>query len=181
MNDKDILKLYKRDPRNAFGIVVKQHQEAIYWYIRKSVISHEDTNDIIQNTFKNAWPAFEKFKGNSSISTWLHRIATNEMYAHLKKNAKITYDTEHVEYLLSQERDHGYFSGDEAQEILAKAVASLPERQKEVFVLKYFQEKTYQEIVDILGGSIGSHKASFYHSKEKIKKMISNSLNLFDF
>lgn len=177
MTDQDIINLFQRDRQKAFSVVVKTHQEQIYWYVRKTVVSHDDTNDILQNTFRKAWTAFAKFEGRSAISTWLHKIASNEMYTHLRKHNRTEYNTETVQQLLTAEKSAGYFSGDDAQEKLLTAIAELPQRQKEVFNLRYFQEKTYDEIVEILGGTTGSHKASYHHAKEKIKKILTNSLN----
>lgn len=178
MTDQDIINLFQRDRQKAFSWVVTTHQEQIYWYVRKTIVSHDDTNDILQNTFRKAWMAFERFEGRSSISTWLHKIASNEMYTHLRKQNRVEYNTETVQQLLTVEKSSGYFSGDEAKETLLTAIATLPRRQKEVFNLRYFQEKSYDEIVEILGGTKGSHKASYHHAKEKITKILTNSLNL---
>lgn len=176
MQTSELIQLIKSSKKEAFSYVMRTHREEIYWFIRRNVLIHQDADDIVQNVFLKAWRNMESFKGNSKIRTWLYSIARNETYTFLDKKKRSA--TSSVEENLIAERASGYFDGDDARVRLYAALETLPERQKEVFILKYFQEKTYDEIVEIIGGSTGSHKASYHHAVKKIEDFVHTKLNL---
>lgn len=176
MQTSELIQLIKSSKKEAFSYVMRTHREEIYWFIRRNVLIHQDADDIVQNVFLKAWRNMESFKGNSKIRTWLYSIARNETYTFLDKKKRSA--TSSVEENLIGERASGYFDGDDARVRLYAALETLPERQKEVFILKYFQEKTYDEIVEIIGGSTGSHKASYHHAVKKIEDFVHTKLNL---
>ena len=143
----------------------------LYWHVRKIVISHENADDVLQNAFVKAWKAIGNFRGESKLKTWLYRIATNEALTLLKKEKKRSHgDLGDIQDSLQHSLEQGpMISGDEIQMKLQKAVLSLPEKQRLVFNLKYFEEMKYREIAEVLGGSEGSLKASYHHAVKKIE------------
>ncbi len=138
------------------------------------VLSHEDTNDILQNTFLKAWNGIDSFRGESKISTWLHRIAINETFTFLAnaelKNTQNMTDLEDV--LVQNLKSDNYFSGDDLQLKLQKAILSLPPKQRLVFNMKYYEDRKYEEMEEILGTSVGALKASYHHAVKKIENFI---------
>ena len=163
-----------RTAERAFGELIRLHQEPLYWHIRKMVHSHDDADDLIQTTFIKAWKNIGKFRGESKLKTWLFRIATNECLTFLNRQKKRAYtDVADIQDNL----DHSTtgvdsLTGDEIQAKLRAAIDTLPEKQKLVFNLKYFEELKYQEIQEVLGGSIGSLKASFHHAVKKVEHFL---------
>ena len=158
----------------AFNIVIKQYKERLYWYIRRMVVDHDDAKDITQNVFIKAWENLEHFQYQSSIYTWLYRIATNESLNHLKKKcrqANVSLD-EASEYLVKAIDSGHYMSGDDIYMKLERAVAQLPEKQRTVFILRYFEEKDYAEIATITGTSEGALHASYHIAVKKIEKLL---------
>lgn len=158
----------------AFAEVIRLYQEPLYWHIRKMLKSHDDTDDILQNTFIKAWKNIEKFRGDAKLKTWLFRIATNECLTFLNKQKKQAFsDVADLENELNHSHQSGLDpDGDEIQRKLQAAIETLPDKQRLVFMMKYFDEMKYQEIADIVGGSIGSLKASFHHAVKKIEKFL---------
>lgn len=142
-------------------------QKPIYYFVRRMVNNHEDAHDICQNTFALAWEKWDQFKGQSKVSTWLHTIAYREALKHIDKQSKVTQLHQHR----SQASHNFPFDGDEILLELNKALHQLPEKQKAVFILRYFEEKSYQEIAEITGTTEGALKASFHHASEKIKNI----------
>ena len=177
-SDKELLHLFNagENPDYAFGLIVKKYQEKLYWHIRKIVITHEDANDVIQETFIKVWNNLGKFRGDSKLFTWLFRIATNEALSHLKYSRKKTrihfIDLENK--LQNTLEGDIYFDGDETQLKFQKAILKLPEKQRLVFNMKYFDEMKYDEIAEILGTSVGALKASYHHAVKKIKEILIN-------
>ena len=175
-NEKEIIVLLQ-DPlrqREAFEQIVKEYSEQLYWQIRRMVFSHEDANDLLQNTFVKAWLNIDYFRGDAKMSTWLYRIAFNECLTFLNKqraNNQISIDEINAEMIGKLESDP-YFDGDATQKAFLKAIQSLPEKQRIVFNLKYFKEMKYEEISEILGTSIGGLKASYHHAVKKIEAFI---------
>ena len=174
LTEAELLKMLA-DPKRkaaAFSSIVRIWQERIYWHIRKMVLSHEDANDVMQNTFLKAWNGIDNFRGDSLISTWLYRIATNETLTFLTnqrmKNARSMEDEESLMYQHLQA--DSYFDGNEAELKLQKAILSLPEKQRLVFNMKYFDDITYEEMESILGTSVGALKASYHHAVKKIER-----------
>ena len=160
--------------RNAFGEIVKHYSEPLYWQIRRMVLSHDDANDLLQNTFIKAWNNLEYFRGDARLSTWLYRIAFNEYLNFLNKQRalnQLSLDDAESAALNKLESDP-YFDGDHTQLLFEKAIQTLPEKQRIVFNLKYFQEMKYEEMSDILGTSVGALKASYHHAVKKIEEFL---------
>ena len=173
-NESDILKLLLNEStsRMAFEQIVRKYSEQLYWQIRRMVFSHDDANDLLQNTFIKAWIGIDTFRAESKISTWLYRIAMNECLTFLNKQRAVNFvaiDDPEAEILHKLEAD-SYFSADRAQLILQKALLTLPEKQRMVFNLKYYQELKYEEMSEIMGTSVGALKASYHHAIKKIEK-----------
>lgn len=179
-NEKEIIALLQ-DPtrqRKAFEAIVKEYSEQIYWQIRRLVFSHDDANDILQNTFIKAWNNLEYFRGDAKLSTWLYRIALNECLTFMSRQQasnQLSIDDAESEMLNHLESDP-YFDGDETQKILLQAIQSLPEKQRIVFNLKYFKEMKYEEMSEILGTTVGSLKASYHHAVKKIEAFLDKYL-----
>ena len=179
-NEKEIVVLLQ-DParqREAFARIVKEYSEQLYWQIRRLVLTHEDANDILQNTFIKAWTNIEYFRGDAKMSTWLYRIALNECLTFLNKqrtSQQLSIDEAEIEMMNQLESDT-YFDGDETQKIFLQAVKQLPNKQQMIFNLKYFKEMKYEEISEILGTSIGALKASYHHAVKKIESFLEKHL-----
>jgi RNA polymerase sigma-70 factor, ECF subfamily len=156
----------------AFSVLVRMYQERLYWHIRKMVLSHDDANDVLQNTFLKAWNGLDGFRGESKLSTWLYRIATNETLTFLTnkrlRNISSMDDVEDV--LLQNLRADSYFNGTEIQMKLQEAILTLPEKQRLVFNMKYFEDITYEQMEAVLGTSVGALKASYHHAVKKIER-----------
>jgi len=159
----------KSQRERAFSTLVHEYQEVLYWQIRRLVISHDDADDVLQNTFLKAWMALDDFRADSKISTWLFRIAINESLSFLEKKKRSTDLISGTDdFLANQLQADSYFDGDETQRLLQKAIAQLPDKQKAVFNLKYFQEMKYEDMSQVLNTSIGALKASYHHAVKKI-------------
>ncbi len=176
--DKELLELFRNDDSKdlAFNLIVRKYQERIYWHIRKMVINHDDADDILQNTFIKVWKALKDFRKESGLYTWLYRIATNEALTFLnRKKKKVFIALVDVNKQLADtlETDQ-YFNGDELQLKLQKALLTLPEKQRLVFNMKYFDDMKYGEISKILNISVGALKASYHHAVKKIEKYLTN-------
>lgn len=159
---------------DAFRELVKQYKERLYWHIRKIVISHDDADDVLQNTFIKIFKNIESFNQESKLYSWMYRIATNESITFINKRAKeknIDIADVYKELAGSLESDD-YFSGEEIQLILQKAIATLPQKQQIVFNMKYFDEMKYEEISEIVKTSVGALKASYFHAVKKIEHYI---------
>lgn len=164
--------------RDAFAQVVAAYSEKLYWQIRKMVLSHDDANDILQNTFLKAWANLDSFRGDAKLSTWMYKIAVNESITFLNKQRAINnvpLDDTDV-YLLQTLKADEYFDGDELDEKLQKAILSLPEKQRLVFTMKYKDEMKYEEISEILGTSVGALKASYHHAVKKIEAFLTDEV-----
>ena len=168
--------------RQAFARVVARYSEPLYWQIRKMVLSHDDANDLLQNTFLKAWGSIEYFRGDAKLSTWLYRIAVNEALTFLareRERRNLTAD-DTDDFLLSHVESDEYFDGDRAQRLLQEAVLQLPEKQRLVFNMRYFDEMKYEDMSEILGTSVGALKASVSPCGEKNRGISARScLNLF--
>ena len=172
-NENEIIALL-HDPdrqREAFERIVQKYSETLYWQIRRIVLSHDDANDILQNTFFKAWQNIEYFRGEAKMSTWLFRIAFNECLAFTnKKRASETVSFDNVDSdILNKLESDPYFNGDKIQRELHKAIQKLPEKQRLVFNMRYFDEMKYEDISEITGTSVGALKASYHHAYNKIK------------
>ena len=172
-----IMQLKDETLRNAaFSLVVRQYSQRIYWHIRHMVLSHEDADDIVQETFIKAWTNIEKFRGDSQISTWLYRIAINETLTFLNKNHTDTISIDTPEGAVAEQLESDtLFNGDKADALFREAVQRLPEKQRLVFNMKYFEEMKYEEISEILGTSVGALKASYHIAVKKIEDFLSKT------
>ena len=166
----------------AFKELISLYKERLYWHVRKIVISHDDADDVLQNTFIKIYKNIGKFKQESKLFSWMYRIATNEAITFInKRNKERKIDISEVqEQIVSTLESDIYFSGEEIQAILQKAIASLPQKQQLVFNMKYFDNIKYTQISEILGTSVGALKASYFHAVKKIESYIKkqNKLNL---
>ena len=163
--------------REAFGDVIKLYSETLYWQIRRMVNNHDDANDLLQNTFMKAWGAIENFRGDAKLSTWLHKIAINESITFLEKERKrlnISLDDEESFLINTIEADEN-IDGDELALKLRKAIASLPEKQRLVFNMKYYDEMKYEQMSEILGTSVGALKASYHLAVKKIEQFFADN------
>ena len=158
----------------AFRILVREYKERLYWHIRKIVISHDDADDVLQNTFIKVFKGIANFKQDSKLYSWMYRIATNESITFLNKRAKErnTDIADIKKDLVASLHSDDWFTGEEIQVILQKAIATLPEKQQLVFNMKYFDEMKYEEISAIVNTSVGALKASYFHAVKKIKTYI---------
>ena len=157
--------------RRAFETIVRQYSEQLYWQIRRIVLSHDDADDILQNTFMKAWQAIDNFHGESKLLTWLSRIAINEsldLTRKQKNRPTISTDDDTNVSIAQQLMADDYFDGDETQAQLQQAIAELPEVQRTVFQLRYYDEMKYSEISKILNTSEGALKASYHIAVKKI-------------
>ncbi len=163
----------ERTRADAFTELVKTYQEPLYNQIRRMVLIHDDADDVLQNTFIKAWTGLENFRGEAKLSTWLYRIAVNESLNFLERHRKRTTSIDTEEPSLGMEiantlQSDPYFDGDEVEMQLQQAVAMLPDKQRAVFNMKYFQEMKYEEMSAIMGTSVGALKASYHHAVKKI-------------
>jgi RNA polymerase sigma factor (sigma-70 family) len=158
------------EKENTFRILVKEYKERLYWHIRKIVLNHDDTDDILQNTFIKVFRNIDKFKGDSKLYTWMYRIATNESITFLNKKAKINSVTieEVQENAIKNLESDVYFEGDKIQIQLQRAIATLPQKQQLIFNMKYFENHTYEQLSEILETSVGGLKSSYHIAVKKI-------------
>ncbi|MFV0227308.1 RNA polymerase sigma factor [Empedobacter falsenii] len=173
--DQDI-STFIRDKKleEAFKLIVKKYHQKVYWQIRRMVLIHEDADDVSQNVFIKVYQNLDSFKNESKFSTWIFRITYNETINFIHKNAKernVSYDDYSMNVANNLSSDV-YFTGDEIQQKLQKAIASLPEKQRTVFLMKYYEELKYEQISEILGTSVGALKASYHHAVTKIKEFL---------
>lgn len=171
VNDKELVSLLS-DPMTrseGFSVMVRQYSEQLYWKVRHVVLNHDDADDVLQNTFLKAWKSLDTFQGKSSVSTWLYRIAINEALDFLRRqkvanSVSVDDDQSVASKLMADE----YFDGDEMQAQLQEAVSHLPEVQRMVFTMKYYDEMKYSEISQILHTTEGALKASYHLAVKKI-------------
>jgi RNA polymerase sigma factor (sigma-70 family) len=158
----------------AFNQLVQKYQERLYWHIRKIVVNHDDSDDVLQNTMIKVWRSLKDFRSDSGLYTWLYRIATNESLTFLKQKKKKSFAPwVDVENKLSESLESDpWFSGDEIQLKLQQAILKLPEKQRIVFNMKYFDDMKYEEMASILGTSVGALKASYHHAIKKIESFM---------
>lgn len=180
--DQDILDRFRHSSEGrelAFSMLVQRYKEKIYYHVRRVLLSHSDTDDVVQEVFIKIWKGLGNFRGESKLSSWIYRISFNEAinFLHAKKRlAGVPLDA--VEKLIpSVLQSDEHYSGDEIDRKLQAAVAALPEKQKQVFILKYFEDLMYSEIAEITGTSEGALKASYHHAVQKIQESVKAALN----
>lgn len=175
-SDKEIVELFKntKNKEKAFSLIVAKYKERLYWHVRKIVLNHEDADDVLQNAFIKIWSNLDEFREDSSLFTWIYRIATNEALGYLRKNKRLSslnnnfQARNNSEYTSSQE----IYTADQIQEKLHAAIQLLPEKQKLVFNMRYYDEIPYDKMSDILKTSSGALKASYHLAVKKIEKYL---------
>jgi RNA polymerase sigma-70 factor (ECF subfamily) len=178
-DDKELLYEFRQPllKESAFTAIIKKYQEKLYWHIRRMVVDHDDTNDVLQNVFIKAWKGLENFREDSQLYTWLYRIATNECLTFLdQQKKKGTVRLGDVEVGLSNKiKADENFDVTKLEWKLQLAIQQLPDKQKLVFNLRYYDEMPYEEMSRILGTSEGALKASYHHAAKKIEEFIKNN------
>jgi len=176
LDDTQLVAFFKsdKDREKVFTVIVKRYQEKIYWQIRRLVITHEDADDVMQNVFIKAWNGLQNFREDAKLYTWLYRIAVNESLSHLeqqKRKSSISFDdvSEVMENKLVAEKG---FDEQKAVWKLQLAIQQLPEKQRLVFNLRYFDEMSYEDMSQVLETSVGALKASYHHAVKKIEEFI---------
>lgn len=173
VDDEYILRLfrYEKEEQRAFRLLVDKYRERLYWHVRKILISHEDTDDIIQNVFVKIWLGLKEFRYESRLYTWMYRIATNESLNFLnEKKRKVYGNTDEISAFLENTLEGDpYFSGDDIQRELQKAILTLSDRQRVVFNMKYFDNMPYEDIAEVLGVAVGTLKATYHNAVRKIE------------
>lgn len=155
--------------QKVFPMIVDQYSQSLYWKIRSIVLTHEDADDVLQNTFLKAWKSLPTFQGKAKLSTWLYRIAINESLDFLRRQKTATLSSADADLSVANRLlADDYFDGDKSQAVLQEAIATLPDVQRMVFTLRYYDEMKYSEISEILGTSEGSLKASYHIAVQKI-------------
>jgi RNA polymerase sigma-70 factor (ECF subfamily) len=180
ISDQEILSMARipGEKERAFSLLLKKYQQRLYWHLRKMIVIHEDADDLLQNTFIKVWQNLENFRGDAAFYTWLYRIATNEALNHLnKKRAELINSADDLEYLLSNQLNSDpLFSGDEIEMRLQQSILTLPDKQRLVFNMKYYDDMKYEEMAEILDTSVGALKASYFHAVRKIESLIKREL-----
>lgn len=169
MSDSQILELTRHgEYEKAFNGIVEAYSERLYWHVRRFLCDHEETNDLLQDIFIKIWTALPAFRADARIYTWLYRIATNEVLNHLRKHRLDTSgDASALERKIDED---AHFNGNELQRELHKAIQRLPDKQRIVFSLRYFNEMKYEDIAEITDTSVGALKASYHHAYTRIRK-----------
>lgn len=180
-DDKELLALFRQEATkdSAFTRIIRKYQEKLYWHIRRLVVDHEDANDVLQNLFIKVWKSLDNFREDSQLYTWLYRIATNESLSFIEQQKKRSTTSLHndaddeqgLEHKLKADRD---FDGNKLEWKLQMAIQRLPEKQRAVFNMRYFDEMPYEEMSRVLETSEGSLKASYHHAVKKIEEFILN-------
>ena len=177
-SDEDfVARLHNADTcRDAFTEVMRYFSRPLYWQIRRMVIDHDATNDLLQNTFMKAWDNIDNFRGDAKLSTWLYKIAVNETLTYIareiaRNQGPIDGDDAFLVNNLEADR---YFDGDELQLKLQRAINALPEKQRMVFNMRYFDDMKYEQMSEILGTSVGALKSSYHHALKKIEQFFSD-------
>ena len=179
VREKEILLLISslKTRDKGYELLISDYQKPLYFFIRRMLLNHEDTNDVLQDTFVRVFKGVDNFRGESALGTWMHSIAYREALGHIQKSKRMLkgdWDGQIVENVRQLEGE-AHYSGDEMQLKLQAMVAALPEKQRAVFVMKYYEEKKYTEIAEITGTSVGALKASYHHAVEKIKSAIQSN------
>ena len=176
VEDSEILSKFQDEKtRNeAFNLLLKKYQQKIYWHIRRMVVDHDDADDLVQDVFIKVWKNLLGFRNDAQLYTWMYRIASNECITFLnKKKQKNNIPLDDVAYELADSlADSSYFNGDQAQRKLQEALITLPEKQRLVFNMKYYDDMKYEEISQVLGTSVGALKASFHLAVKKIEAFL---------
>lgn len=186
MEDSEIVRLFHsgKGEERAFRILVEKYSQRLYWHIRKIVISHEDSDDVLQETFVKIWQGLKEFRQESKLFTWMYRVATNEAINFLaEKNRRPYGNSQEITTMLENQLESDiFFSGDDIQKELQRAVLRLPERQRMVFNMKYFDGMKYEDMAEILNVTVGTLKATYHNAVKKIEECmrIADTLSSFE-
>jgi RNA polymerase sigma factor (sigma-70 family) len=174
ITDEQIMAAFKVDTSKtqAFEWLLDAYQRKVYWHVRRIVINHDDADDVVQNTFIKVWENISSFRGESKLYTWIFRIATNESLNFLNKNKPVQSMEDTSPELVNHLVSSSYFNGDAAALKLQQAILLLPEKQRIVFNMKYFDNMKYEDMSEILDTSVGALKASYHHAVKKIEDFI---------
>lgn len=179
--DTELIVLFRQPEsrERAFRLLLDRYSRKLYWHVRRIVVDHDDADDVVQNTFIKVWEKLADFREESAFYTWLYRVATNEALNFLnRKKANLNVSMESLQETLGERLvADRYFNGDKAALLLQQAVLQLPEKQRLVFNMKYFDNLKYEEMEAILGTSVGALKASYHHAVKKVEEFMRNSLN----
>jgi RNA polymerase sigma factor (sigma-70 family) len=177
ITDTEILQLYN-DPatkEKGFNLLVKKFSEPMYWHLRRILVDHEDTNDVMQNVFIKIWQNLNKFREDSKLYTWIYRIATNEAISYLKSSKakyNISLDAENENYISNKLQDDAYFQASEIEMKLQKAILKLPQKQKMVFLLRYYKEMNYNQMSEVLNTNVNTLKATYHIAAKKVEDFL---------
>ncbi|TDO22022.1 RNA polymerase sigma factor [Pedobacter duraquae] len=178
VEDAEIIAKFSEEKtrHEAFNLLLSKYQQKIYWHIRRLVIDHDDTDDLVQDVFVKVWKNLGTFRNDSQLYTWIYRIATNESITFLnKKKQKNNTPLDEVSGELAESMvEPSYFNGDQIQLKLQQAILTLPEKQRLIFNMKYFDDMKYEEISQVLGTTVGALKASFHIAVKKIEHFMLN-------
>ena len=179
--DEELLARFRNSftKNQAFEAILDKYQKRTYWHIRRIVIDHDDADDLVQNTFIKVWENLDNFKENSKLYTWIYRIATNESLQFLQKKRTVSLHDVDQE-MLEKIESGAYFNGNDAEIKLQHAILTLPEKQRIVFNLRYYDNMKYEDMAEFTDTSVGALKASYHHAVKKIEEFISRPLNLTD-
>ena len=181
-DDAGILALFQdeKTKEKAFTLLMQKYQQDIYYAIRRYVYGHEDANDITQNVFIKVWRYLDKFRGDSSLKTWITRICINESLTFIDKKKKTLNlsDDQYTDHLLNVAAEEKYFSSDRIEALLQKAIIKLPDKQRLVFSLRYYDEMPYEEMSKALGTSVGALKSSYHFAREKVEAILKEAVKV---
>ena len=173
IKDEYIIHLFYQEKREqeAFRLLMNKYKERLYWHVRKILISHEDTDDILQNVFVKIWQGLKEFRYESKLYTWMYRIATNEALNFLNEKRRKVYGNsdEISDFLENTLESDPYFSGDDIQKELQRAILTLSDRQRVIFNMKYFDDMPYEEMAQVLDVAVGTLKATYHNAVKKIE------------
>ncbi len=177
--DIELVKLFRDADRKhyAFNLLVRKYQEKIYYFVRRLVVDHDDTDDVVQNIFIKVWNNLDSFREDSKLFTWLYRIAVNESLSFLKskKLHSLLSLSSPEAMMVNSLSDDQYFDGTEIQRRLANAIIKLPKKQQLVFNMRYYDDMSYDEMSDVLGTSVGALKASYHFAVKKIEEFVTEN------
>lgn len=176
MEDAQIIEQFKdeKTKERAFRALMEKYQRDVYYSVRHYVCVHEDANDVTQNVFIKVWRYLDQFRGDSSLKTWITRISINESLSFLEKKKKMLNlsDDKYTDHLLNVAAEEKYFSSDKIEQLLQQAIVKLPDKQRLVFTLRYYDEMPYEEMSQALGTSVGALKSSYHFAMEKVTTML---------
>lgn len=175
--DIEILEIFHNPStkEKGFNLLVKKFQEPIYWHLRRILVQHEDTNDVMQNVFLKIWQHLDKFREDSKLYTWIYRIATNEAISYIKSSkAKyfVSLDSDYEQVLSNSLSDDSFFKANEIEAKLYKGILTLPPKQRIVFLMRYYHTMNYQHMSEVLKTKVNTLKATYHIASKKIEEFL---------